>query len=121
MILLDGLEKEFGYYRLKSNRFFFVIISSYKHPINVKRFQSAVELEQERVHEVRWVHPETGAVRIYRVAGERDWEICLTAILSDPAPLRGRSILSEALAQDSGAPIYQIHIHGKEEQGNGTA
>lgn len=78
-------------------------------------------LEQERVHEVRWVHPETGMVRIYRVAGERDWNACLTAILSDPAPLRGRSILSEALVQGPGAPIYQIHIHGKEEQDNGTA
>ena len=77
-------------------------------------------LEQERVHEVRWVHPETGVVRMYRVAGERDWNACLTAILSDPAPLRGRSILSDALVQGSGAPIYQIHIHGKEEQPDGT-
>ncbi len=71
-------------------------------------------LEEERVHEVRWVHPETGAVRIYRVAGERDWEACLAAVLSDPAPLRGRSILSGALPV-SGGPVYQIHIDGKEE------
>ena len=71
-------------------------------------------LDEERVHEVRWAHPETGMVRICRVAGERDWETCLAAILSDPAPLRGRSILSDALPM-SGGPIYQIHISGKEE------
>ena len=42
----------------------------------------------------------------------RDWEVCLAAILSDPAPLRGRSIGS--LSQERG-PIYQIHVDGKEE------
>lgn len=72
-------------------------------------------LDQERVHEVRWVHPETGAVRAFRVAGERDWETCLTAILSDPAPLRGRSIRSQALVRGTGGPIYQIHVSGKED------
>lgn len=76
---------------------------------------SAALLDQERVHEVRWAHPESGVVRIYRVAGERDWEACLTAILSDPAPLRGRSILAGALAQGTGRPIFQIHVSGKEE------
>lgn len=30
-------------------------------------------LDQERLHEVRWLHPETGALRCFRVAGERDW------------------------------------------------
>ncbi|MDE7218671.1 MAG: DUF58 domain-containing protein [Oscillospiraceae bacterium] len=72
-------------------------------------------LDRERPHEVRWAHPETGAVRIFQVAGERDWEICLAAILSDPAPLRGRSILSEALARGSSRPVYQIHVSGKED------
>lgn len=74
---------------------------------------SAELLEEERVHEIRWLHPETGAVRICRVAGTRDWEVCLAAILSDPAPLWGRSILSETLPV-GGGPIYQIHIDGKE-------
>lgn len=77
-------------------------------------------LAEERIHEVRWVHPETGLLRQFRVAGERDWETCLTAILSDPAPMRGRSILSQALARDAGGPIYQIHVGGKEEP-DGTA
>ena len=72
-------------------------------------------LDQERPHEVRWAHPETGAVRAFPVTGERDWETCLTAILSDPAPLYGRSILSQALAPVAGRPIYQIHVSGKED------
>ena len=75
----------------------------------------AALLERERPHEVRWAHPETGAVRAFPVTGERDWETCLTAILSDPAPLYGRSILSQALAPVAGRPIYQIHVSGKED------
>ena len=72
-------------------------------------------LSQEHPHEVRWVHPETGVVRAYAVGGERDWAVCLAAILADPAPLRGRSIREQALKQGPGALIYQIHVTGKEE------
>lgn len=68
-------------------------------------------LEQGRPHEVRWLHPETGAMRCYAVAGERDWTACLAAVLSDPAPMQGRSILERNL----GGGIYQIHVTGKEE------
>lgn len=71
-------------------------------------------LAQERPHEVRWLHPETGAARQYAIAGERDWMACLAAILSDPAPMQGRSILEQSLRQGPGAPIYQIHVTGKE-------
>lgn len=72
-------------------------------------------LAQERPHEVRWVHPETGAQRRRMVAGERDWTMCLAAILADPAPMQGRSILERSLRPEPGAPIYQIHVSGKEE------
>ena len=72
-------------------------------------------LEQGRSHEIRWAHPETGVIRMYAVAGERDWAICLAAILADPAPLRGRSIRERFLSQGPGAAIYQIHVAGKEE------
>ena len=72
-------------------------------------------LAQERPHEVRWLHPETGALRSCAVAGERDWAACLAAILADPAPMRGRSILEQSLQQGPGAPVYQIHVTGKEE------
>ena len=71
-------------------------------------------LAMERPHEVRWVHPETGAVRICAVAGERDWAACLASILADPAPMQGRSIREQSLRQGPGAPIYQIHVSGKE-------
>ena len=71
-------------------------------------------LDQGRPHEVRWVHPETGAVRARAVAGERDWNACLAAILADPAPLRGRSIREQSLRP--GGPIYQIHVTGEEER-----
>jgi len=77
-------------------------------------------LARERPHEVRWLHPETGAVRAYRVGGERDWENCLAAILSDPAPLRGKSILDQAWGLGTGGAVYQIHVTGKEVP-NGTA
>lgn len=71
-------------------------------------------LEQERPHEVRWLHPETGALRVFRIGGERDWTACLSAILSDPAPMRGRSILEQALTREGGGAVYQMHITGKE-------
>lgn len=71
-------------------------------------------LERERIHEVRWLHPETGVMRTYRVSGERDWENCLAMILTDPAPVRGKSILDQAQTQGAGGAIYQIHVSGKE-------
>lgn len=77
-------------------------------------------LEQERVHEVRWAHPVSGVIRTCRVGGERDWENCLAAVLSDPAPLHGKSILDKSLTLAPGGPVYQIHISG-EEVPNGEA
>lgn len=77
-------------------------------------------LEQERVHEVRWVHPATGVLRTCRIGGQRDWENCLALILSDPAPMQGRSILEQTLAHEPGGAVYQIHISGKEDA-NGEA
>lgn len=73
-------------------------------------------LEQEQPHEVRWLHPETGDARTCRIGGERDWENCLALILTDPAPMRGKSILDQASAQIQGAggAVYLIHISGKE-------
>ena len=70
-------------------------------------------LELERPHEIRWVHPETGAVRRYAVSCEREWTACLTAVLSDPAPARGRSILEQPLAVGQDQLLHQIHITGE--------
>lgn len=71
-------------------------------------------LERERPHEVRWAHPGTGAVRRYAVSCEREWIACLTAILSDPAPSQGRSVLEQPLAVDQDTAIHHIHVTGEE-------
>lgn len=77
---------------------------------------SIVLLEQEQTHEVRWLHPETGEARTCRIGGERDWESCLALILTDPAPMVGKSILDQAAAQVRGVDgsAYLIHVSGKE-------
>ena len=42
------------------------------------------------------------------------WEDCLTALLSDPAPLTGRSILDSPLVPDQDQVLHHIHITGEE-------
>ena len=49
-------------------------------------------LEAGRPHRVRWAHPETGAVRDFRVEDPRGLERCLEAVLSDPAPETGQDL-----------------------------
>ena len=49
-------------------------------------------LEAGRPHRVRWAHPETGAVRDFRVEDLRGLERCLEAVLSDPAPETGQDL-----------------------------
>ena len=41
------------------------------------------------------------------------WTACLTAVLSDPAPARGRSILEQPLAVGQDQLLHQIHITGE--------
>lgn len=71
-------------------------------------------LDQERPHEIRWADPASGAVRRYGVASERDWTVCLTAILSSPVPALGHSILDTPLTAGQDEILYQIHITGEE-------
>ena len=71
-------------------------------------------LDQERPHEIRWANPETGGVRQYAVSCQREWLACLTAIFSDPAPERGRSILEQPLSAEGDQPPHPIHITGEE-------
>ena len=71
-------------------------------------------LDLERPHEIRWAQPETGEVRRRAVSCEREWLDCLAAILSEPAPARGRSILERPLAVDQDTVLYPIHITGEE-------
>lgn len=71
-------------------------------------------LDLDRLHEIRWAHPETGAVRRYTVSCQREWLTCLTAILSEPAPAQGRSILETPLAVGQDTVLHHIHITAEE-------
>lgn len=71
-------------------------------------------LDQERPYEIRWANPETGTVQRYAVSCEREWKACLTAILSEPAPALGRSILESPLAAERDEVLCHIHITAEE-------
>ena len=71
-------------------------------------------LERERPFQVRWAHPETGAVRCCEVSGGEDWSACLAAILSDPAPAAGASVLDRPLTVEQDQLLHHIHITGEE-------
>ena len=49
-----------------------------------------------------------------RLAGGQDWTACLTALLSDPAPLQGASVLDRPLTVDQDQVLHRIHITGEE-------
>ena len=71
-------------------------------------------LEEDRPFQVRWAHPGTGAARCCDVAGGQDWTACLTALLSDPAPLQGISVLDRPQTVDQDQILHRIHITGEE-------
>lgn len=71
-------------------------------------------LDRQRPHEIRWAHPETGVVRRYAVSCRREWTTCLAAVLSDPAPLQGHSILENPLTVEQDMVLHSIHITGEE-------
>ena len=58
-------------------------------------YKGLVEKHRGRILEVErrlWAHPETGAVRDFRVEDLRGLERCLEAVLSDPAPETGQDL-----------------------------
>lgn len=71
-------------------------------------------LSRQRPFEVRWAEPEGGAVRRCEVSDRQSWRACLTAILSDGAPARGRSILEQPLGRHGGGRLFHIHVTGEE-------
>lgn len=71
-------------------------------------------LKRERPFEVRWVHPTTGAPRRFPVEDEASWTACLRALLTDPAPEAGRSILERHLEAEADVPLWHVHITGEE-------
>lgn len=75
---------------------------------------SAALLVRDVPHEVRWAEPETGAVRRFAVSDRGSWTACLTALLSDPAPRTGQSILDRAPVRQDGVEVWSIRITGEE-------
>ena len=71
-------------------------------------------LARERPFEVRWVHPETGAVRRFAAEDRQTYLDGLAKVLRDPAPAGGRSILAKPLTADRDTALYHIHITGEE-------
>lgn len=53
-------------------------------------------LAQGRAHSIAWADPLTGELRRFNIEGENDLNRCLEALLSQPAPLEGRSVLDLA-------------------------
>ena len=51
---------------------------------------------------------------LFRSSCEREWKACLTAILSEPAPALGRSILESPLAAERDEVLCHIHITAEE-------
>ncbi len=68
-------------------------------------------LERERSFEIRWAHPATGTIRRYEIGCEREWNVCLAAVLSDPAPESGRGI-GTVRGTEQDEMLFQIHIIG---------
>ncbi len=72
-------------------------------------------LEHQREHVICWLHPESGAVREFRVSGERELSRCFQAILTDPAPLTGHRISEEPKAIEAGRGRTRVHVTLEEE------
>lgn len=77
-------------------------------------------LERQRPFQVWWAQPVTGEIRRAAVADRGDWNRCLRAVLSDPAPLTGRSVLDTPVTGSQDQPIHHIHITGEEDRHENT-
>ena len=66
-------------------------------------------------HEIRWCHPVSGHIRRFVVEDTPGWQQCLTAILSDPAPDQGCSLLEQPIRPAGEEPIFPIYIRREED------
>lgn len=71
-------------------------------------------LDHQREHLVCWLHPDTGALREFRIAGDRELERCFQAILSDPAPLTGHKLSEEPQVLPNRAARF--HVEPEQEE-----
>ena len=78
---------------------------------------SRAMLAVQRPHAVLWLD-QTGGPQLYPVSDEREYAVCLLALLSQPAPLTGPALdrSSELLGGPDG-PVFRVHI--TPEGGNG--
>ena len=67
-------------------------------------------------HEIRWAHPVSGRTRRFVVADTPGWQRCLAAILSDPAPDRGCSLLEQPAAPAGAEPIVPVYLRREEDR-----
>lgn len=66
-------------------------------------------------HEIRWAHPVSGHARRFVIEDAPTWQQCLTAILSDPAPDQGHSLLEQPVRPVGEDPIFPIRIRREED------
>ena len=67
-------------------------------------------------HEIRWAEPVSGRTRRFAVEDEASWRRCLAAILSDSAPLQGRSIWDRPVTAAGEEPIFPVPIPREEDR-----
>lgn len=80
---------------------------------------SRAMLGVQRPHAVLWLD-QTGEPQLYPVSDEREYAVCLLALLSQPAPLTGPSLdqFPELLRGPDG-PVFRIHITPEGGDGDG--
>ena len=66
-------------------------------------------------HEIRWAHPVNGHAHRFVIEDAPTWQQCLTAILSDPAPDQGHSLLEQPVRPVGEDPIFPIRIRREED------
>ena len=70
-------------------------------------------LEQQKAHEIQWVHPESGQQFRFLLRGQGDLHRCFGALLSQPAPLEGHRFPT-GLRQ--AADRYEYHLEPVREE-----
>ena len=78
---------------------------------------SRAMLSVQRPHAVLWLD-QSGEPQLYPVSDEREYAVCLLALLSQPAPLTGPALdRSPELLGGPDGPVFRVHI--TPEGGNG--
>lgn len=71
-------------------------------------------LEQQKAHEIQWVHPENGQPFRFILRGQGDLRRCFGVLLSQPAPLEGHRF-PKGLRQTVDWYYYHLEPVGEEE------